>query len=87
MSEGLVRCNVRLSKDGQRAIAAADGRAAVPGSRLLQAMAVSRKYSNVFAEQIPAVVPMLRSWADAPARIACESTDIISLHGRMVREI
>ena len=47
----------------------------VPGSRLLQGMAVSRKYTQrVRCRRLPAVVAMLRSWADAPARIACDST-------------
>src|SRR6266436_2184303 len=48
----------------------------VPGSRLLQGMAVSRKYMHrVRWSRLPAVVAMLRSWADAPARRACESTE------------
>ena len=47
----------------------------VPGSRLLQGMAVSRKYmQRVRCSRLPAVVAMLRSCADAPARIACDST-------------
>src|SRR5438552_2319211 len=46
-----------------------------PGSRLLQGMAVSRKYTHrVRWSRLPAVVAMLRSCADAPARIACDST-------------
>src|SRR5437867_4283543 len=47
----------------------------VPGSRLLQDMAVSRKYMHrVRWSKLPAVVAMLRSCADAPARRACDST-------------
>ena len=47
----------------------------VPGSRLLQGMAVSRKYTQrVRCSRLPAVVAMLRSWAEAPARMACDST-------------
>src|ERR671927_1882176 len=48
----------------------------VPGSRLLQGMAVSRKYMHlVRCSRFPAVVAMLRSWADAPERSACERTE------------
>src|ERR1700736_3550170 len=47
----------------------------VPGSRLLQGMAVSRKYMHrVRWSKLPAVVAILRSCADAPARRACDST-------------
>src|SRR5437868_4601073 len=47
----------------------------VPGSRLLQGIAVSRKYTHrVRWSRLPAVVAILRSCADAPLRIACEST-------------
>src|SRR5438477_9551683 len=47
----------------------------VPGSRLLQGIAVSRKYMHrVLWSRLPAVVAMLRSCADAPARRACDST-------------
>src|SRR6266571_2528754 len=47
----------------------------VPGSRLLQGMAVSRKYMHrVRWSRLPAVVAMLRSWVEAPARRACDST-------------
>ena len=39
----------------------------VPGSRLLQGIAVSRKYmQRVRCSRLPAVVAMLRSCADAP---------------------
>src|SRR5215467_14831657 len=48
----------------------------VPGSRLLHGMAVSRKYmQRVRCRRLPAVVAILRSCADAPARIACDSTE------------
>src|SRR5437899_8415533 len=47
----------------------------VPGSRLLQGMAVSRKYTHrVRWRRLPPVVAIFRSWADAPARRACDST-------------
>src|ERR1700730_5412054 len=47
----------------------------VPGSRLLHGIAVSRKYMHrVRWSRLPAVVAMLRSCAEAPARTACEST-------------
>jgi hypothetical protein len=47
----------------------------VPGSRLLQGMAVSRKYTHrVRCRRLPAVVAMLRNWADAPESMACDST-------------
>src|SRR5256885_8634901 len=47
----------------------------VPGWRLLQGMAVSRKYIHLVRwSRLPAVVAMLRSWVDAPARMACERT-------------
>src|SRR6266566_9765514 len=47
----------------------------VPGSRLLQGMAVSRKYMHRVRWRIlPAVVAMFRRWAEAPLRRACERT-------------
>src|SRR5438477_13209201 len=47
----------------------------LPGSRLLQGIAVSRKYMHrVRCNKLPAVVAILRSCADAPARRACDST-------------
>src|SRR5258705_6279987 len=47
----------------------------VPGSRLLQGIAASRKYMHrVRCSRLPAVVAILRSCADAPLRIACDST-------------
>src|SRR5437899_9702083 len=47
----------------------------VPGSRLLQGMAVSRKYTHrVRWSTLPAVVAILRSCAVAPERRACDST-------------
>jgi hypothetical protein len=45
-----------------------------PGLRLLQALAVSRKYmQRVRWRRLPAVVAALRNWVEAPARIACDS--------------
>src|SRR5260370_26283471 len=47
----------------------------VPGSRLLQGMAVSRKYMHrVRCSRLPAVGAILRSCAEAPERRACETT-------------
>src|SRR5205823_4497546 len=44
-------------------------------ARLKHCFAVGRKYMHrVRWSRLPAVVAMLRSWADAPARRACEST-------------
>jgi len=63
------------AQDGERAVAAGDGRATGSGSRLLHGMAVSRKYMHrVRWSKLPAVVAILRSCADAPARRACDST-------------
>src|SRR5882724_1329799 len=48
----------------------------LPGWRLLQGMAVSRKYTQrVRWRRLPAVVAMLRSCADAPLRMACDKTE------------
>src|SRR5438445_10756513 len=45
----------------------------VPGSRLLQGIAVSRKYmQRVRWSRLPAVVAIVRSCAVAPARRACD---------------
>src|SRR4030088_1330902 len=47
----------------------------VPGSRLLQGIAVSRKYMHrVRWSRLPAVVAMFRSCADAPDGRACDRT-------------
>src|SRR5437667_6068045 len=47
----------------------------VPGSRLLHGIAVSRKYmQRVRWSRLPAVVAMLRSCAEAPARMAWDNT-------------
>ena len=47
----------------------------VAGSRLLQGIAVSRKYMHrVRWSRFPAVVAMLRSCAEAPDRSACDNT-------------
>src|SRR4029079_15060036 len=47
----------------------------VPGSCLLQGIAVSRKYIHlVRCRRLPAVVAMFRIWAEAPERRACERT-------------
>jgi hypothetical protein len=48
----------------------------VPGSRLLQGMAVSRKYGQrVRCNRFPATVAMLRICGDAPFRMACDRTE------------
>ena len=60
----------------------------VPGSRLLQGIAVSRKYMHrVRCSRLPAVVAMLRSCADAPDRMRLRQHGIIALHRRVVGEI
>src|SRR5260370_36320582 len=47
----------------------------VPGSRLLQGMAVSREYMHrVRCSRLPAVVAILRSCAEAPERRGCDRT-------------
>ena len=47
----------------------------VPGSRLLQGVAVSRKYTHrVRCSRLPPVVAMLRSCVEAPESMACDST-------------
>src|SRR2546423_800407 len=76
MSEGLVaiQCSLVPRTARERLVPVMAGQP-VPGSRLLQGMAVSRKYTQrVRWSRLPAVVAMLRSWVDAPARMACEST-------------
>ena len=76
MSEGLVamQCSLVPRMASVRLLPVIAGQP-VPGSRLLHGMAVSRKYMHrVRWSRLPAVVAMLRSCADAPARIACDST-------------
>src|SRR5215468_456232 len=47
----------------------------VPGSRLLHGMAVSRQYTQrVRLSKLPPVVAILRSCAEAPERMVCDST-------------
>src|SRR5215470_19335380 len=75
MSEGLVamQCALVPRTASVRLVPVIAGQP-VPGSRLLQGMAVWRKYTHrVRWRRLPAVVAMLRSWAEAPARIACDS--------------
>src|ERR671930_308124 len=76
MSEGLVALQCSLvPRIASVRLAPVIAGQPVPGSRLLQGMAVSRKYTQrVRCRRLPAVVAMLRSWAEAPARIACDST-------------
>src|SRR5260370_31411144 len=76
MSDGLVamQCSLVPRTARVRLLPAMAGQP-VPGSRLLQGMAVSRKYMHrVRWSKLPAVVAMFRSCGDAPARSACEST-------------
>src|SRR5437899_11708793 len=76
MSEGLVamHCSLVPRMASVRLLPVIAGQP-VPGSRLLQGMAVSRKYMHrVRCRRLPAVVAMLLSWADAPARSACDRT-------------
>src|ERR1700751_2920922 len=74
MSDGLVamQCSLVPRMASVRLLPVIAGQP-VPGSRLLQGMAVSRKYTQrVRWSKLPAVVAMLRSCADAPARRACD---------------
>src|SRR5712692_10404948 len=76
MSDGLVamQCSLVPRTASVRLLPVIAGQP-VPGSRLLQSMAVSRKYmQGVRWSRLPAVVAILRSCADAPLRIACDST-------------
>src|SRR5205809_3863767 len=76
MSDGLVAMQVSLvpRTASERLLPVIAGQP-VPGSRLLHGIAVSRKYTHrVRCRRLPAVVAMLRSWAEAPARIACDRT-------------
>src|SRR6266404_9338090 len=76
MSEGLVamQCSLVPRTARLRLLPVMAGQP-VPGWRLLQGMAVSRKYTHrVRWTKLPAVVAILRSCADAPARRACDST-------------
>src|ERR1700747_3031534 len=77
MSDGFVamQCSLVPRTASMRLLPVIAGQP-VPGSRLLQGMAVSRKYTQrVRWSRLPAVVAMLRSWADAPDRMACDSTE------------
>src|SRR5436189_4650336 len=77
MSEGLVamQCSLVPRTASVRLLPVMAGQP-VPGSRLLQGIAVSRKYMHrVRCSRLPAVVAILRSWADAPARRACDRTE------------
>src|SRR5262249_44219954 len=77
MSDGLVamQCSLVPRMASVRLLPVMAGQP-VPGSRLLQGMAGSRQYTDrVRWSRLPAVVAMLRSWAEAPARRACDSTE------------
>src|SRR5713101_8552977 len=76
MSDGLVamQCSLVPRTASVRLLPVMAGQP-VPGSRLLQGIAASRKYMHrVRWSRLPAVVAILRSCADAPARRDCEST-------------
>src|SRR6266480_2468154 len=76
MSDGLVamECSLVPRTARERLLPVMAGQP-VPGSRLLQGMAVSRKYMHrVRCSRLPAVVAILRSCAEAPLRRACDST-------------
>src|ERR1700716_3784413 len=76
MSEGLLamQCSLVPRTASVRLLPVMAGQP-VPDSRLLQGIAVSRKYmQRVRWRRLPAVVAILRSCADAPARIACDIT-------------
>src|SRR2546422_10357126 len=76
MSEGLVAMQGSLAPRTARVrLLPVIAGQPVPGSRLLQGMAVSRKYTHrVRWSRLPAVVAILRSCAVAPERRACDST-------------
>src|SRR5207302_11300021 len=76
MSDGLVamQCSLVPRTASVRLLPVMAGQP-VPGSRLLQGIAVSRKYTQrVRWRRLPAVVAILRSCAEAPARRACDNT-------------
>src|SRR5258706_16380305 len=76
MSEGLVamQCSLVPRTASVRLLPVMAGQP-VPGARLLHVIAVSRKYMHrVRWSKLPAVVAMLRSCAEAPARRACDNT-------------
>src|SRR5687768_11948970 len=76
MPEGLVAMQLSLvPRTASTRLAPVMAGQPEPGARLLQGMAVSRKYMHrVRWSRLPAVVAMLRSCADAPARMACDKT-------------
>src|SRR5437773_10013193 len=76
MSDGLVamQCSLVPNTASERLLPVMAGQP-VPDSRLLQGIAVSRKYTHrVRCSRLPAVVAILRSCADAPARRPWDST-------------
>src|SRR5207249_1934537 len=76
MSEGLlaIQCSL-VPRTASVRLAPVMAGQPVPGSRLLHGIAVSRKYmQRVRWSRLPAVVAMLRSWAEAALRRACERT-------------
>jgi len=76
MSEGFVAMQCSLVPRIARVrLAPSIAEQPVPGSRLLQGVAVSRKYTQrVRCSRLPAVVAMFRSCVEAPLRIACDRT-------------
>ena len=77
MSDGLVamQCSLVPRMASVRLLPVIAGQP-VPGSRLLHGIAVSRKYTQrVRCSRFPAIVAILRIWADAPSRIACDSAE------------
>jgi len=76
MSEGLVAMQSLLVPRMARVrLSPSIAEHPVPGVRLLQGIAVLRKYmQRVRWSRLPPVVAMLRSCAEAPASRACEST-------------
>src|SRR5437588_11892918 len=75
MSDGLVamQCSLVPRTASDRLLPEVAGQP-VPGSRLLQGMAVSRELTpRVRWGEVPAVVAMLRTWADGQAGSACDS--------------
>src|SRR5437016_1384365 len=77
MSDGLVamQCSLVPRMASVRLLPVMAGQP-VPGSRLLQGMAVSRKYTQrVRCKRFPPTVAILRICAEAPFRIACDNTE------------
>ena len=73
---------VARAQDREHPVRSPDRRSSrEPGSRLLQGVATLRKYTQrVRCSRLPAVVAALRSWVEAPARMACGKRRIARPH-------